>query len=177
MGEGNNMLLRFIKEGYQCKEWKDKETDGHNKHRLYVVGPHGEIGHYDFIENQFNNSAKTSDNFDYVDESQAIISIDMEGAQIHLGLLDNQELDIQISSNTDIQEISERVKSQLGVGGRIEINIGPTVEFKIGGKSNWAKSNISISVENPDDIYELYLSASDLAHTILNEEIQRLKNR
>ena len=69
MGEGNNMLLRFIKEGYQCKEWKDKETDGHNKHRLYVVGPHGEIGHYDFIENQFNNSAKTSDNFDYVDDS------------------------------------------------------------------------------------------------------------
>ena len=54
-------------------------------------------------------------------------------------------------------------------------NVG--LMFKSQKLYDWAKSNISISVENPDDIYELYLSASDLAHTILNEEIQRLKNR
>ena len=54
------MVIEFIKEGYQGKEWKDKETNGDVKHRLYVVGPEGEIGHYDFIENVFNNSAKTS---------------------------------------------------------------------------------------------------------------------
>ena len=77
----------------------------------------------------------------------------------------------------DIKEISDKIKKQLGVNDRIEINIGPTIEFKIGGKSNWAKSNISISVENPEDIYELYSNASDLAHSILNEEIKRLKNR
>ncbi len=171
------MVIEFIKEGYQGKEWKDKETNGGVKHRLYVVGPEGEIGHYDFIENKFNNSAKTSENFSFVEDSNAIISLNHEGDKIHLGKDNCEDGDFEIQYQSDIREISDRIKEQLGVNGRIEINIGPTVEFKIGGKSNWAKSNISISVENPDDIYELYENASNLAHSILNEEIQRLKNR
>jgi len=171
------MVIEFIKEGYQGKEWKDKETNGGLKHRLYVVGPEGEIGHYDFIENKFNNSAKTSENFSFVEDDNAIISLNNEGNKIHLGVEGYENSEFEIQNQSDIREISEKIKRQLGVNGRIEINIGPTVEFKIGGKSNWAKSNISISVENPDDIYELYENASDLAHSILQEEIQRLKNR
>ena len=171
------MVIEFIKEGYQGKEWKDKETNGGLKHRLYVVGPEGEIGHYDFIENKFNNSAKTSENFSFVEDDNAIISLNNEGNKIHLGIEGHESSEFEIQNQSDIREISEKIKKQLGVNGRIEINIGPTVEFKIGGKSNWAKSNISISVENPDDIYELYENASDLAHSILQEEIQRLKNR
>tara|TARA_B100001094_G_C18196386_1_gene811633 strand:- start:14082 stop:14606 length:525 start_codon:yes stop_codon:yes gene_type:complete len=174
------MVIEFIKEGYQGKEWKDKETNGDVKHRLYVVGPEGEIGHYDFIENVFNNSAKTSQNFSFVEDDNAIISLNTEGDKIHLGVEgynNNDNDDFEITNQSDIREISDKIKEQLGVNGRIEINIGPTVEFKIGGKSNWAKSNISISVENPDDIYELYENASNLAHSILNEEIQRLRNR
>ena len=171
------MVIEFIKEGYQGKEWKDKETNGGLKHRLYVVGPEGEIGHYDFIENKFNNSAKTSENFSFVEDDNAIISLNNEGKKIHLGVEGYENSEFEIQNQSDIREISEKIKRQLGVNGRIEINIGPTVEFKIGGKSNWAKSNISISVENPDDIYELYENASDLAHSILQEEIQRLKNR
>ncbi|MBN88120.1 hypothetical protein CMO95_00795 [Candidatus Woesearchaeota archaeon] len=171
------MVIEFIKEGYQGKEWKDKETNGGLKHRLYVVGPEGEIGHYDFIENKFNNSAKTSENFSFVEDDNAIISLNNEGNKIHLGVEGDENSEFEIQNQSDIREISEKIKRQLGVNGRIEINIGPTVEFKIGGKSNWAKSNISISVENPDDIYELYENASDLAHSILQEEIQRLKNR
>lgn len=171
------MVIEFIKEGYQGKEWKDKETNGGLKHRLYVVGPEGEIGHYDFIENVFNNSAKTSENFSFVEDNNAIISLNNQGNKIHLGIDGQNNTNFEIQNQSDIRDISDRIKKQLGATGRIEINIGPTVEFKIGGKSNWAKSNISISVENPDDIYELYENASDLAHTILNEEIQRLKNR
>ncbi len=171
------MVIEFIKEGYQGKEWKDKETNGSVKHRLYVVGPEGEIGHYDFIENRFNNSAKTSENFSFVEDANAIISLTNKGEKIHLGKENYEDSEFEIQNQSDIREISDKIKSQLGVNGRIEINIGPTVEFKIGGKSNWAKSNISISVENPDDIYELYENASDLAHSILQEEIQRLKNR
>ena len=171
------MVIEFIKEGYQGKEWKDKETNGGLKHRLYVVGPEGEIGHYDFIENKFNNSAKTSENFSFVEDDNAIISLNNEGNKIHLGIEGYESSEFEIQNQSDIREISEKIKRQLGANGRIEINIGPTVEFKIGGKSNWAKSNISISVENPDDIYELYENASDLAHSILQEEIQRLKNR
>jgi hypothetical protein len=171
------MVIEFIKEGYQGKEWKDKETNGGVKHRLYVVGPEGEIGHYDFIENEFKNSAKTSENFSFVEDDNAIISLDNQGNKIHLGIEGYDGSEFEIQNQSDLREISDKIKKQLGVNGRIEINIGPTVEFKIGGKSNWAKSNISISVENPDDIYELYENASDLAHSILNEEIQRLKNR
>jgi hypothetical protein len=171
------MVIEFIKEGYQGKEWRDKETNGGVKHRLYVVGPEGEIGHYDFIENVFNNSAKTLENFSFVEDTNAIISLNNEGDKVHLGIEDYNDTDFEIKNQSDIRDISDEIKRQLGGNGRIEINIGPTVEFKIGGKSNWAKSNISISVENPDDIYELYKNASDLAHSILNEEIQRLKNR
>jgi len=171
------MVIEFIKEGYQGKEWKDKETNGGVKHRLYVVGPEGEIGHYDFIENVFNNSVKTAENFVSVEADNAIISLKNGGNEIHLGKDFNESSELKINNQSDIRELSDKIKRQLGENGRIEINIGPTVEFKIGGKSNWAKSNISISVENPDDIYELYASASDLAHSILNEEIQKLKNR
>ena len=171
------MVIDFIKDGYQCKEWKDKETNGKNKHRLYVLGPQGEIGHYDFIEGLFNNSAKTSENFEFVETNQAIISINNEGQKVYLGINDRKSNELNFEKNWDIKEISDKIKKQLGVNGRIEINIGPTIEFKIGGKSNWAKSNISISVENPEDIYELYSNASDLAHSILDEEIKRLKNR
>jgi len=171
------MVIDFIKDGYQCKEWKDKETNGKNKHRLYVLGPQGEVGHYDFIEGLFNNSAKTSENFEFVENNRAIISINNEGQKVYLGINSRDSDEITFGNNSNIKEISDKIKNQLGVNGRIEINIGPTVEFKIGGKSNWAKSNISISVENPEDVYELYSSASDLAHSILNEEIKRLKNR
>ncbi|MHA2036296.1 MAG: hypothetical protein ACW98X_07670 [Promethearchaeota archaeon] len=171
------MVIDFIKDGYQCKEWKDKETNGKTKHRLYVLGPQGEIGHYDFIEGLFNNSAKTSENFEFVETNQAIISINNEGQKVYLGINDRNSNKINFEKNLDIKEISDKIKKQLGVNDRIEINIGPTIEFKIGGKSNWAKSNISISVENPEDIYELYSNASDLAHSILDEEIKRLKNR
>ena len=177
MIEVYNMVIENIKDGYQCKEWKDKETNGKNKHRLYVLGPQGEVGHYDFIEKSFNNSAKTSENFEFVDVSQAIISLNKEGKKVYLGVKEDDSINMKIGNNTDIKEISDKIKNQLGSNGRIEINIGPTIEFKIGGKSNWAKSNISISVENPDDIYELYSNASDLAHSILNEEIKRLRNR
>ena len=117
------------------------------------------------------------ENFSFVEDTNAIISLNNEGDKVHLGIEDYNDTDFEIKNQSDIRDISDEIKRQLGGNGRIEINIGPTVEFKIGGKSNWAKSNISISVENPDDIYELYKNASDLAHSILNEEIQRLKNR
>ncbi len=130
------MVIDFIKDGYQCKEWKDKETNGKNKHRLYVLGPQGEVGHYDFIEGLFNNSAKTSENFEFVENNRAIISINNEGQKVYLGINSRDSNEITFGNNSNIKEISDKIKNQLGVNGRIEINIGPTVEFKIGGKSN-----------------------------------------
>ena len=33
-------------DNYSAKEWKDKETSGEDKHRVYIVGPVGEGGYF-----------------------------------------------------------------------------------------------------------------------------------
>ena len=37
--------IDILEKGYEAKEWKDSETSGKDKHRVYVVGPSGEIGY------------------------------------------------------------------------------------------------------------------------------------
>ena len=39
------------------KEWKDKETSGEDKHRVYIVGPVGEVGYFNVKTNNFHNSS------------------------------------------------------------------------------------------------------------------------
>ena len=71
----------------------------------------------------------------------------------------------------------EKLHSLTPNGGRIEINVGPSLEIKIGGKSHWAKSNLTLSVDNPENIQELYETISNIAHLMLNKEVEKLKNR
>lgn len=60
---------------------------------------------------------------------------------------------------------------------KVEINLGPTVEINIKGKSNWAKANITIGAENIENIEELYDIVSEMAAAMLDLEIEKLTNR
>lgn len=162
---------------YSAKEWKDKESNGKKAHRLYVMGPDGEIGHFDLKEGVFNNSKKTAENFSIVDEEPLIEIKNKKGNSISLGLsVENREL-----KNNDALERLHDATTRFGKleskTTKVEINVGPTVELKIHGRSHWAKANLTIAVEDVDDVEELYTIVSDMANAMLDVEIEKLSKR
>ena len=49
------MEIIVSEDNYSAKEWKDKETSGEDKHRVYIVGPLGEVGYFNVKTNNFHN--------------------------------------------------------------------------------------------------------------------------
>ena len=175
-----NLTIITNEKGYSAKEWKDKQSAGNDKHRVYVVGPQGEVGYLNLKDGIFNNSSKTTDNFGIVDEGDAKITLETaNGSNIYLGDTPAPFDDIDSSdAKVQLQEIIGRFGRITETGtNKVEINVGPTVELKMNGRSHWAKANITIAVENPEDVMALYEVVSDMASAMLDLEINRLKNR
>ena len=176
------MSLTIItnEKGYSAKEWKDKQSAGGEKHRVYVVGPQGEVGYLNLKDGHFSNSAKTSENFGVVSENEAKITLETnKGGKIYLGDTPTPFDSVDsVKAKERLQEVVGRFGKITECGtGKVEINVGPTVELKMNGRSHWAKANITVAVENPDDVMALYEVVSDMASAMLDLEINRLKNR
>ena len=60
-------------------------------------------------------------------------------------------------------------------GQKVEVNLGPSMELKIAGRSRWVKSNITVSMENPSDIEEMIMATSDMATALLLLEVEKIK--
>lgn len=169
------MKINGIIEGYSGKEWKRDD-----KHRVYIVGPKGEVGYFDLTNANFNISPKASVNFGICEEEGAAISLETQsGKTIYLGVLQDETPQ---SSDTDArQRLQEAIKSfnTLTTNAektRVEINLGPTMEFRIKGRSHWAKANLTVSVDNgsePLDIESLYDATSEMVTAMLDLETQR----
>tara|TARA_R110000824_G_scaffold20469_2_gene77015 strand:+ start:44 stop:568 length:525 start_codon:yes stop_codon:yes gene_type:complete len=174
------MKIIINEKGYSAKEWKDKETSGREKHRVYIVGPKGEIGYLDLKGEEFVNSSNNSENFGIVDEKDAKVSLKSKSNEmIFVGptLTQQQILSFEDTKN-DLHEYVKRYSTITeGRDNRVDITIGPSVELKHGGRSHWAKANMTVSINDPDDIMELYEVVSGMAACMLDLEIDKLRNR
>tara|TARA_R110001592_G_scaffold333817_4_gene617864 strand:+ start:7199 stop:7723 length:525 start_codon:yes stop_codon:yes gene_type:complete len=166
-----------LTEGYTGREWKRDE-----KHRVYVVGPVGEVGYLDLKSGKFIISPKASINFGVCEESDASIKLVAKGgSNIYLGQL--KETPIQNIATGDARKrLQNAIKDFNSITSnaektRVEINIGPTVEFRIKGRSHWAKANLTLSVDNgkePLDIEKVYDATSEMVSAMLEIEVDKL---
>lgn len=181
--------IECLRQGYAAKEWPEggpnkNEIDerGKSKHRIYVAGPEGEYGYYDLKQHSFKKFPKCEVDFGVVDDNSPFITLQTKrGKIIHLGVLDDSYKPSQKLMNSDNphDKLRGAIKKFEGLkheGSKIEINVGPSKEIKLNGRSNWIRANLSVSVENPSDIETLYECVSDMANSMLEIEEQRLKS-
>ena len=170
--EMNIMIKITCADGYEAREWNSKSGD---KHNVYVKGLDGELGWLDLHTGKFHNKSEV--NFGFVDSESSKVSIKAKESELHLGFLDN---DSPITNDSDFDALKESIKRITDLkydGFEMELNIGPSREIRKNGKSAWAKANITVKVQNPDDIESMYLAVSDMAASMLDIETNRLINR
>lgn len=166
------MINIICAEGYEAREWNSKSGD---KHNVYVKGLDGELGWLDLQTGKFHNKSEV--NFGFVDSESSKVSIKIKESELHLGFLDN---DSPVTNDSDFDALKESIKRITDLkydGFEMELNIGPSREIRKNGKSAWAKANITVKVQNPDDIESMYLAVSDMAASMLDIETNRLINR
>ena len=171
------MEINSLAEGYSGKEWKRDD-----KHRVYVVGPQGEVGYLDLLTGEFNISPKSSINYGICDEESATLIIKASPKhKIYLGQIQGS-----IPVESDVRDrLRDAIKSFQSLTSnadntRVEINLGPTMEFRIKGKSHWAKANLTLAIDNgndPLDIEKLYDATSEMVSAMLDLEINKLSER
>ena len=109
---------------------------------------------------------------------QEISSIKHKNRELYLGFLDNDMAEQDIESELELlRESIKNLTSQKFDGFELELNIGPSREIRKNGKSAWAKANITVRVQNPDDIESMYSAVSDMASSMLEIETKKLINR
>lgn len=159
-------------DGYSAKEWRQ---DSSGKHRVYVKGDSGEIGWFDITKGEFVNSERTQESFGLVDEENAKVSLTSQsGFRIHLGNITPHR---ESGPRDRLKDAVEKMGSMNIKGAKVEINLGPTVELKVNGKSHWAKANLTVGADNVEDIEGLYDVVSEMASAMLDLEINKLSKR
>ena len=159
--------------GFEAREWNSKQGD---KHNIYVKCSDGEIGWLDLQTGKFHN--KSESNFGFVGEDSSRVSIKHKDTVLYLGYMDNDvyggDADFELES---LKESISKLTSQKFDGFELELNIGPSREIRKNGKSAWAKANITVRVQNPEDIESMYSAVSEMAASMLEIETKKLINR
>ena len=170
------MNIESLTEGYKGKEWK-RDT----KHRVYIVGPTGEVGYFDLTNGNFNISPKASINFGICEEEDASIMLENDsGKKIYLGQLKDE-----LPDTTDARQRLQNAIKDFGSlttnaeHTKVEINLGPTIEFRIKGRSHWAKANLTVAVDSKEslEIEKLYDATSDMVSAMLDLEMERMSKQ
>ena len=169
------MKLEIKTEGkYTAKEWS-KETSEDIKHRVYIKGPDGEVGWYNITSGEFVNSENATEMFGHVSKDTAKVTLESpNGLKIYLGNITPFR---EQGPRDRLKDAIEKMGSMKIEGTKVEINLGPTVELKVSGRSHWAKANITVGAENVEDIEGLYDVVSEMATAMLDLEINKLSER
>lgn len=166
------MISIECEDGFDAREWVSKSGERHN---IYVKGPDGEVGWFDLTTGKFQN--KSGFNFGVVDESEAQVNIMSKDLTLHLGFVNDDKSSKSSSNRDSLQDAVKRLGELKYDGMILEINIGPSREIRKDGKSGWAKANLTVRIENPEDIESLYDAVSDMAMAMLALETDKLLNR
>ena len=157
--------------GDSAREWVSKDGERHN---IFIKDKIGEVGWIDLKTGKLVN--KSQRNYDFVDEDDAKIIIKASDKKLFVGIVGDDEVDEISMARLSLKEATKRFNSLKLGDVEFELNLGPSREIRKGGKSNWAKANITVKVSNPDSIEEVYDSLSDIAFAMLDLETDRLLN-
>jgi hypothetical protein len=156
-------------EDFVAREWLSKDGA---KHNIYVKNSDGEVGWLDLKTGKFNN--KSNKNYGFVPEENAVVKVHNGEQSLFIGLVDDDETVEENDARERLIDSISRFSSINQDGTTFELNLGPSREIRKGGKSSWAKANLSIKVENPEDIEALYDAVSDMASAMLDLETEKL---
>jgi hypothetical protein len=87
------------------------------------------------------------------------------------------ETNTQVTSDgiTLLRESIAKLATVSNEGQRVEVNLGPSMELKIAGRSRWVKSNVTVSMENPSNLEDMITATSDMATALLLLEAEKIK--
>lgn len=164
------MIELEFDEDFVAREWLSKDGA---KHNIYVKDADGEVGWLDLKAGKFVN--KSNKNYGFVSEDSAILKVHNGDKSLFVGLVDDDEVsEEREDTRARLLDSINRFTSIKSEGTTFELNLGPSREIRRGGKSSWAKANLSIKVENPEDIEALYDAVSDMASAMLDLETEKL---
>ena len=96
------------------------------------------------------------------------------GREIHLGKVETSAESVS-EGLTLLRDSISRLASVKQEGTKVEVNLGPSMELKVAGRSRWVKSNVTVSMENPDDLEAMITATSDMATALLLLEAEKIK--
>jgi hypothetical protein len=166
--------LQIITEtGITANRWPDKKhQDFGSKDRIYIKVGKEDQGYFDLKSGAFEQN----DEWGIVEKPDALVTLCAKsGREIYLGM---NELSVIPSDSTGLKLLRESIAKLATVtneGQKVEINVGPSMELKIAGRSRWIKSNVTVSMENPSDLESMIMATSDMATAILLLEAEKIK--
>lgn len=141
------------------------------KDRIYIKIGTEDQGYFDLKSGAFEQN----DGWGIVERGDALVTLcSKSGREIYLG---------QVESSTEtvseglklLRESIAKLATVTNDGQKVEVNLGPSMELKIAGRSRWVKSNVTVAMENPSDLEEMITATSDMATALLLLEAEKIK--
>jgi|TARA_R110002110_G_scaffold102750_7_gene260149 hypothetical protein len=141
------------------------------KDRIYIKVDKEDQGFFDLKSGAFEQN----EGWGVVGQDTALVTLcSQSGREIYLG-----RIEVSLESTSDalklLRDSIAKLATVTNEGQKVEVNLGPSMELKIAGRSRWVKSNITVSMENPSDIEEMIMATSDMATALLLLEVEKIK--
>ena len=164
--------LQIITEnGISASRWPNATHKEYGiKDRIYVKVGKEDQGYFDLKSGAFEQN----DDWGIVAQDAALVTLcTKSGTEIYLG---RTESAAETSEGLSLlRESIAKLATISNDGQKFEINVGPSMELKIKGRSRWVKSNVTVAMENPSDLEEMITATSDLATALLLLEAEKIK--
>jgi len=157
--------------GITASRWPaSNHADFGEKDRIYIKSGKDDQGYFDLKSGAFEQN----DSWGVVEKTDAMVTLcSKSGIEIYLGQVEIVETD-----SVALELLRESIKKLATVthdGVRVEVNLGPSMELKIGGRSRWIKSNVTVSMDNPQNLEDMITATSDMATALLLLESEKIK--
>ena len=116
-----------------------------------------------------------NDGWGIVERDDALVTLcSKSGREIYLGRVEPSTETVSEGLKL-LRESIAKLATVTNDGQKVEVNLGPSMELKIAGRSRWVKSNVTVAMENPSDLEEMITATSDMATALLLLEAEKIK--
>ena len=141
------------------------------KDRIYIKIGKEDQGYFDLKSGAFEQN----DGWGVVNQNDALVTLcSKSGREIHLGRVEPSSETVS-EGLTLLRNSIAKLATITNDGQRVEVNLGPSMELKIAGRSRWVKSNVTVAMENPSDLEDMVMATSDMATALLLLEAEKIK--
>ena len=165
-------LQIITKDGIVANRWPAKtHKEFGTKDRIYIKVGKDDQGYFDLKSGAFEQN----DGWGVVEQANALVTLcSKSGREIHLGHVEPSSETVS-EGLTLLRNSIAKLATITNDGQRVEVNLGPSMELKIAGRSRWVKSNVTVAMENPSDLEDMVMATSDMATALLLLEAEKIK--